>query len=350
MTAIIFGGTVSATYAWFQLNQDKQIQVSGTSFGKSEDLTIGFVSDAKLDHDGLIYDEDASTEEDKNIYWAGDEQISSDLVKYIVQANGYSDGDIYPLTSAEHSADSDDFFLYESPALGCSFESLKREADKNFYIHISFAFKLSGGSGSTSSAPVKNGKVYMSDYQLSGSAKSAVRVHVSSDSVTSGSVSSIINPTASTDGYTLVGGPLDLDQDGEYDHYVDQTTKEYKEFFYGQNRSDPIYSSAYTDTVYDSRPNLDCFTNPNHTKGVIPLADSGSYASRAYYSSLQNYLYLGEGADNSSIVPMCVTDSNGIGFMDLDIYLEGWDKTLINQVIGSTIGTSISFIGDGGSE
>lgn len=337
---------MSATYAWFQLNQDKQIQVSGTSFGKSEDLTIGFVSNVDLDYEGLVYDADASTKEDKKIYWASGEQVPSDLVKYIVQSNGYSDGNIYPLTSAEHSASSDDFYLYESPAIGCTFESVKREADKKSYIHISFAFKLSGGSGSTSLAPVENGKVYMSDYQISGSAKSAARVHVSSDSVTASStVSSIINPTASTGGYTLVGGQLDLDQDGEYDHYVDPITKEDKEFFYGQNNSDVIYGSAYTDTVHDNKPNLDCFTNPNHTKGVIPLTDTGSYASGAYYSSLQNYLYLGAGADNSNIVPMCVTDSNGIGFMDLDIYLEGWDKTLINQVIGSTIGTSISFIG-----
>ncbi len=334
---------MSATYAWFQLSQDKQIEVSGTSFGKSEDLTFGFVSDVPLTYDGITYSAEDSALEGKNIYWCDTNIASSDLVKYIISENGYSSGTMFPVTSGKYEVGDSDFSLSDAPYYGCTYDSYNKAADKTSYYHVSFAFKVKGGANSTSNDPVNGAKVYMSDYQISGTSKDAVRMHLSSNTITNSESSSIIRPTSSSSGSTYVGGALDLDQDGEFDYAYSSTDKKLHEIFYGQNDSDISYKEAYADTVNTTSKNLDCFTNPNHREGVLPLGDVSSFASRADYSSLDSYLYKGNGADNSNVTPMCTTDVNGIGFLDMDIYMEGWDHSLINQEIGSTIGTSIAF-------
>jgi len=330
LSLAIAGGSVSATYAWYQLSADKSIEINGTSFGRSTDLQIGFVSDVELNSDSLSYDAENSLLEGKDIYWNNDEAISSDVVSYVLNETGYSDGDVFPITSGKFDK-GDDFNLYQPPLNMVSFENLHRDAESQQYIHLELAFKTSGGY-STVSDVTEGTNIYLSSFKIAGTAKSAIRVRLSSDNIDN----AIIDPTATEDGYTLVGGPLDLDQDGEYDY--DETTK--KEFYYGQNDENLTYGNAYSKDITTTNRNYDCFDNPNQTAGVIPLNNLDQVSAKANYETIDNYIYTGI---EEGIPAMCVTDENGIGFLNFDIYLEGWDTSLINNLIGTTVGTAIEF-------
>jgi len=327
---MIAGGSVSATYAWYQLSADKSIEINGTSFGRSTDLQIGFVSDVELTSDSLSYDTENSALEGKDIYWNKDEAISSDVVSYVLNETGYSDGDVFPVTSGKFDK-GDDFNLYQPPLNMVSFEALHRDAENKQYIHLELAFKTSGGY-STVSDVTEGTKIYLSSFKIAGTAKTAIRLRLSSDNLDN----AIIDPTAEDDGQTIVGGPLDLDQDGEYDY--NETTK--KEVYYGQNDSVVTYGDKYTKDINTTNRNYDCFDNPNQTAGVIPISNVDQLASKANFESLDKYIYTGI---EEGIPAMCVTDENGIGFLNFDIYLEGWDTSLINNLIGTTVGTAIEF-------
>jgi hypothetical protein len=331
VSLMVGGGSVSATYAWYQLSADKSIEIDGTSFGRSTDLKIGFVSSAHLTSDSLTYDLSNSTLESKEIYWVDDVTVESELVEYVLTQNGYSDGDIYPITSGAFNEGQDSFTLYEPPLLNCTFSQYNAVASTNQYIHLSLAFMSSGGY-STSSTVNEGSEIYLSDFSIAGTAKNSSRVRLSSDTL--GNI--LTSPTEDEDGYTLVGGPLDLNQDGEFDYRND--TK--KEIFYGQRDLDVTYGTPYASSVETVDRNYDSFANPNHTAGVYPVDNVEATASKAYYESINNYIFTGL---EENISALTETDEYGIAFLDMDIFLEGWDTDLINSVIGSTIGISMEF-------
>lgn len=334
MSVIIGGGTASATYAWYQLAADKEIQISGTSFGESANLQIGFISPVSLSYKGLTYSTTDSALEGKSIYWCSDTNASADMVSYILKSNGYSTGDVYPLTTGKF-AQGDAFNLYQAPGYTCEFDRIHPAALSAMYLHLDFAFKV-GDSNSI----VNGAKIYFNDYQIKGNAKEALRVHVSSSSL----ADTLIKPYNSVAGVTQVGGPLDLDRDGKYDYLYDSASNANKEFFYGQSDSAPVYGSPYLENAQTVDKNYDCFANPNHDKGTMPLEQVSSYASTAAYSSINSFIYKGDEENNSSVTPLAVTDTNGIAILNFDIYMEGWDKDLIDETIGTTIGTAIQFI------
>lgn len=331
VSLMVGGGSVSATYAWYQLSADKSIEIDGTSFGRSTDLKIGFVSSAYLTSDSLTYDLANSQLESKDIYWVDDVTVTSDIVEYVLEETGYSDGEIFPITSGAFNTGQTDFNLYDPPLLNCTFSEYHSDASSNQYIHLSLAFMSSGGY-STSSTVNEGSEIYLTDFSIAGQAKNSSRVLFSSDTL--GKV--LTSPTDDEDGYTLVGGPLDLDQDGEFD-YKNETKKE---IFYGQRDLEVSYGDAYEEDLETVDRNFDSFANPNHSEGVYPVTDVDATAAKAYYESTGNYIYTGVEEDVS---PLAITDDNGIAFLDIDIFLEGWDTDLINSVIGSNIGLSMEF-------
>jgi hypothetical protein len=357
MMAIIMGsGTASAAYAWFQLNQQKEISVSGTAFGKDSNITIGFVSDADLTYAGLTYSATDSTSEGKKIYWCDSQEVTSDLVKYVLKANGYASDTLFPLTSGTY-AKGGSFSLYEAPCYGCNFNFQEKITVQNAtevkssYMHLGFAVKVENSG--TALGAVENASVYLSGLSVTGSSSlvNSCRIHLSS---TSNGLSTLVNPTSSVAGSTEVGGALDMDQDGQYDYCKDPNTGENKEFFYGQNASDLVYGEAYGETVTGADKNLVCFDNPYHTKGVLPLEKTNglyAFAAQADYESVGTYVYKEYNATNNAVSK---TDANGIGFLDMDIYMEGWDHSLVNEIsgenaIGTSIGATISFATDASS-
>lgn len=331
ISAMVGGGSVSATYAWYQLSADKSIEIDGTSFGRSTDLKIGFVSNAHLTSDNLIFDLANSELENKDIYWCDSVTITSDIVEYVLNSNGYSSENIYPITSGSFNRGQKDFNLYEPPLLNCTFNEYHSLASTNQYIHLSLAF-MSRGGYSTSSSVNEGSKIYLSDFNIAGKAKDATRVRFASETL--GNI--LTSPSDMQDGYTLVGGPLDLDQDGEFDYRQD--TK--KEIFYGQHDEDIDYDLPYEDDAKNVDRNFDSFANPNHSSGVYPIKDTDKTATKAYYEAMNKYIYTGV---EESVLPLTETDEYGIGFLDIDIFLEGWDHDLINSVIGSSIGLAMEF-------
>ena len=332
-------GSVSATYAWFQLQQDKNFFISGTSFGSEANLQIGFASEVDLNNEYLIYDEEDSLLEGKKIYYfngANDGEniiVEPSATKYYLEANGYSNGVVYPITTGKY-VKGDKVNYYRAPYVNSDFETYKLEAEKGNYVHLSIVLKTDAFN-----------EIFFRDFSMSaGKAKDAMRVRMKSVNVEG--VDTITKPSAKEPGTTIVGGPLDLDADGQYDHY--KVGGEDVEHFYGQKKegSELIYGEPYSESVTtQSDFNYNCFINPNKQKGVKPLKDVESYAEVANYENITKYFSNNITSESTSAFNIfVVADENGIAIIDFDLYIEGWDKASINEIIGESIGASFTFM------
>lgn len=338
ITVLVCGGTVSATYAWYQLASEKSVNINGTSIDKSVNLVVGLASSVELkdaSNYALTYDEELSTT-DKYVYWCGDHATNT-IVSYVLEQNGYSTGDLYPVTSGRFTSSSDEFNLYDSPSHLLTGDRFFKKAKKEFYMHLELVFKVTKVDSIGASSIKPNANIYLSSFDISGDSKNSIRTFFSSKDD-----SFILNPSSKKDGFNYVGGVLDLNADGQYDNmdYADGTTKE---VFYGQRDGEVQYGTPYSSTISYHEKNINCFTNPGRTQGVIPLINVDSYAAKANYKSLDTYLYTGDAATS---LPLVQTDDKGIGYLSIDYYMEGWDHSLINQVIGTTLGSVIQFVVD----
>ena len=241
ITVLVCGGTVSATYAWYQLASEKSVNINGTSIDKSVNLVVGLASSVELkdaSNYALTYDEELSTT-DKYVYWCGDHATNT-IVSYVLEQNGYSTGDLYPVTSGRFTSSSDEFNLYDSPSHLLTGDRFFKKAKKEFYMHLELVFKVTKVDSIGASSIKPNANIYLSSFDISGDSKNSIRTFFSSKDD-----SFILNPSSKKDGFNYVGGVLDLNADGQYDNmdYADGTTKE---VFYGQRDGEVQYGTPYS--------------------------------------------------------------------------------------------------------
>lgn len=345
LTLLLGGGTASATYAWYQLSYQRTIALSGTALGKDANITLGVVSDADLDEKFFAYSasetlaESERLKDGQKIYWFTEETISDAAVKSFLSANGYASDTLYPVTSGKY-AKGDEFKLYDSPALSLTFDEYHYEADKDMYLCLPLVFKAGGGTDMSVSHVSVGTKFLLSEMNVYGQFSEAARIYMHSDTM-----DCLFNPNSFNAAKTAVGGPMDIDVDGQYDYISGNDGKQY-EVCYGQHDGTLVYGTPYSDTVDTTKYNYDCFSNPDHTEGVYPLSDTTDVVSYANYESQSNYLYQSndENQEMGDYTPVCITDSSGLGFLDITIYLEGWDHAIVNSNVGKTFGTSFKFL------
>lgn len=378
-TVLVGASTASATYSWYQLNLSRTMTIHGTFLQQSSGLEIGFYYDQDLFelNQGLK----DSLEEDKTASYPGlhlyfpkeneeeedgnkDRRIGPDLVRSVLSTEGFASDVIYPLTSGEYRTgtslhkDENGSYTPEAnlllpPEHYCTFNDFHKKAEKKYYIHLGLCFRIKEGKS-------RNRNIYLSEYAFTADkARESLRVYMESSRT---ELASIFKPAAGTreeNNFTYVGGHLDLNQDGIYEHRgqtVDGISDDY-EVFYGQLKDGyslkDVYSKnengeyqRYTDNVSPSpTPNYNCFTASGHEMNTIPLrSDYLNYTATAEYQSLESYrAQKDEYGHFTNVSPVSQTDENGIGFLDVDMYLEGWDPSNINTVIGDQIGSSFSF-------
>lgn len=349
VTVLVGFGSASATYAWYQLNLTKSISLRGTSLGHSAGLQIGFVTDADLssiteltkytpedasaDYGGSLYFLNTSQEDqDKN----KNQSLTSDIVSRVLNIEGYSSSDIYPITPGAREAGEKIDAFYEPPGYKSTFESYHPAATKKEYIHLGLAFLTMTNDGN----PVPS-NVYLEDYAFSATqnANEAVRFYFESP-IGDFNLAEVFKPASSEAGTTRVGGPLDLDQDGVYDYLNG------KEVFYGQKKdgTDVQYGEKYASSLkgVTAVPNYDCFQAGNRDAGVEPLVNVDDYAATSFYDTLDKFV-VDPSVKASKNRPIAHSDNNGIALLNIDIYLEGWDTHTVNQTVGAEVGATFSF-------
>ena len=353
-----FVGALAGTVAWYAYSTRVSISYEGTSVANTEMLQIG------LDVTGLnttnptapkyyILPEHELTEtvEAKiRIYAFADEGagMSATTIRDYLVAKGYASNELRPVTSREYSNDSLDagdnsaFNLYKSPVSGyTTFYNADNEAYA--YLQLAFRIKLSDGSYSVGDS------VWLNNAQVDPAQNDhlvyrALRIAVD------GTNQFIVNPSAQHGGTTKVGGVLCLRRDSEY--Y--DTNQSHEEILYGDFTSIGNPTSFVNDTfedVNDSGYTVDDLPNTfagKHAAGTTGYVANSFVPKVAKYRAIEDVQAADDGSGGLTggypIATITQYDANtttkNIGVVDMKIYLEGWDYSVIDNEIshGFTLG------------
>ena len=305
---------VGGTAAWYQYLSRAGMGFGGTSIGNSKLLEIGFISQVYLS-DYQNYDL-SRDDNDPTIYWSNSE-ISEDTLTYYLEANGYASNKLSPTSSGSFD-ESKNFSLVGNPFhLETGFNTVK----KSNYIYLPLVFRVKDIDGNSY---VSGQHIYLNNSSLTtrNSTEQALRVFMQNE------INNFIyNPSSVEDGSTTVGGVLNLNNDIYLDY------KDGKEFVYGEYEN-IVYTSSYSGENEVDPKDVTTFT-ANHKGGVMTVDKEKS--------TFKTAKYLGNDSLISDGKILTITGEDGIARLDLTLYLEGWDKSVINENIGSYFNLNLNF-------
>ena len=307
---------VGGTAAWYQYLSRAGMGFGGTSIGNSKLLEIGFVSEVYLPN----YSEyDLSRDEnDSTIYWSNSE-INEDTLTYYLEANGYATNKLSPTSSGSFD-ESKIFSLIGNPFhLETGFNTVR----KTNYIYLPLVFRVKDIDGNSY---VSGQHIYLNNSSLTtrNSSEQALRVFMQND------INNFIyNPSSVEDGYTYVGGVLNLNDD----IYIDY--KDDREFVYGEYES-----IVYSDQTYNGPKTVDANSvttfKANHKEGVYTVDVEKSKFKTANYLGTETVI-------GQNKVLATTSNNDSIARLNLTIYLEGWDEAVIDQNIGTMFSLNLNF-------
>ena len=340
---VTLAGLVCGTFAWYAYATRASIdEYPGTTVANMGELQIGLVSDVPLPYSayssvGLTnHNNDTPTHNGKYIYWCTSEVLHAKAINLVVKSNGYATNAIEPTTSGSDDVlGSRGFHLFRKPTNRDNYDvNLSSSyAPASSYVLIPFVFKTFGSSESEEDT---SGNVYLSDCSLytsndylnDGELHKAVRFYLKNTSH-----SCIIAPSYREDGTNEVGGILDLDLDGYYDYNPNTN----KELVYGEYNGEYNYQSSPTATNGDiAIENVTSFKS-NHKQGVYAVDENSLVPKIVSYYGLSRL--------TSREIPAATTNSDydGFSYGEFTIYLEGWDKHVIDQEQESCFNLNLSF-------
>lgn len=324
--------SVGATYAWYQYNANVVIDYNGTSIGSSTVFEVGLVSETPLigyEDYGLVREQIG----DKDVYWCASE-VTTNISKYYLSSNGYATNSLNGTTSGKFKAN-DDFSLKREPRYKDDYminvsNGTYHSAEKKNYAHFELAFKTNvitaeGAQVSEDSSV----SLKVTDLDSTGNLKQSVRIHFGSEQG-----SFIYNPSSEYANYDVVGGILDLNNDGVYDVY--QYADAAREMVYGEYESLSFNNQL---TIDGSAPDM------SKGDGNVFVADhkNGAYAVDLDNTVFSKSEYLGRSDVISGRKTLAKTNAEGLAFLAMDIYLEGWSHAFTNAELNHTFGLGLEF-------
>ncbi len=287
---------------------------------------------------------------DGYVYWT-QPTAGSALVRYLVALTGYtSDNAVEPTTSGAFKK-GDSLTIYSQPVNPSDDTPISRqdiEAPNKSYFSLDVIFRVTRKQSDELYVGVEDYGIYLDkDFQFVGeiALREALRFGFESSLV-----SDIVSPGRIQPGSTLVGGRLDIDGDGYYDtidysSLHDDDPLEYKyELAYGDFLN-PLnvsnWGAATTEEIVPPGDEEDFDAQTAKTAvGVRPLVDY--IPATAQYNTLSAYRLDNGDADPGQ--PIAVTDTRGIAEVGLKIWLEGWDRSSTDRLVGKTFGANLRFV------
>lgn len=325
---LALAGITCGTFAWF--NYDTRTPVSelnGTAIGLNE-LEAGFLSEVELDQYeqyGLVKDD---SNPDEVIYWVKDHQIKPETINYVLSSNGYATNTLYPVSTLKYSK-GDDFNLYSAPD---AFSKGNEFASKDNSVQLSLVFRYRDLLSDELSY-ISNENIYLSKFSLKTEEENTLihrAVRIYSDNRDGSQY--LINPTASDDGSNVVGGILDLDGDGFYD--CTENNGLLFEKVYGQTN----------DFSYKDAPESEDTLVPESDKTTFYSSHrSGTYALDEIIPEVAEYEGFYEFRNRRKCVTTTNPNTNNLAYLDLSIFVEGWDLNVIDSQIGMQFSIELTF-------
>jgi hypothetical protein len=314
-------------------------------------------------------------------------QISVFLEKTI-----YANNALYPVTTSSYQRDSNDSIkLYETLYSGTNKNA--KIANHHCYVELPLAFRISlydnevftGDYNPWKNIWITSASTALCENQEESDIQNGLRVFVdgtlySQDEDNPDGIQSetkyIFNPSvdsSSDPGETVVGGLLDLDKDGFYDFNGLADSTNAKEIIYGdytgsketkKNIHDIPYAEPDPDIEGDIGKNYqnpdipDAFEDWNKTGSTTRSTFTAAHRHHVAYYDNQDGLTFGvaqydtiksiSGTIAGSGVrtggkPVCTTNRYGVGNVDLTVYLEGWDHSVIDSGVDKLFSMELNF-------
>ena len=358
-----FAGAVSGTVAWFAYSTRVAVSFQGTSIDQSVLIEAGLACDQKYwstdedlqdikDNYGLEYYGQYSG---KHIYFAKGTNLGSGAIGAYLQKTGYAINELQPTTSAKYVTDiegdhvGNDLTLYKSPMYGKEFRNAENgNANNSQFSRLQLAFRVLKTNG-TEINP--NQKVYLTHATAEASGVNDGEVYKAIRVFFDGSASRgkkfILNPSAENDGSTNVAGLLNLNNNDYYDTFNG------KEIIYGDYNDSLSRSVAADDSDFIDMNKTGDFASRTtfygkHKKDM----EVYDYDADSFIDGIDpdkaDYLSLNTIKPNSNFttgLPVTITsnDAYGIGLLDVKIWLEGWDHSVIDTEINHKFNLGLQF-------
>lgn len=349
LTAVGVFGTTAGTLAWFIYSRTSAFSFVGTAVAKSVLLNAGIVDDNHYITDHVISTYNLNRVEldgHSIVFTRSSGGLDYHVIKEYLFWTEYNSSMLFPVTTKERTlSDTSALTLYKSPDFGDT--SISTIANKSDYVKIPFAFMVDDDS----TTPV-NTDVWLVDSTVKASGKNidqAVRVFIENDQRRF-----LFKPAdyLYVNGYTNVGGLLDLNKDGFYDYSAGG-----QELYYGDHSGTISYGPPYPydpdDCDYDNVNGVS-YLHPStfyakHLKDVETIDLTGITPMKADYYSFGNVkpLVNSEGdyyASATRGLKICSTDSaSGVGYATFTIFIEGWDHVVIDDAAGYSFSLNLRF-------
>ena len=367
-------GSISGTIAWYAYSSRALVSYTGTSVQSTAQLQVGIKSDVVVTFDqsvseliqDVVYEDDAyyDNENVKHYHYhyyfmkIGSGGMPSTVINSYLSAKGYATNFLEPLSSYTY-ATGGSFNLRNRPATNKP-EIVPTDAEMTKYERIPFVFRVFDSSGNA----VGGHDIFLSGAEAvakssqDGIINESLRLYVDRN-IGSGF---ILNPNTRNNGETKVAGVLDLSDDGYYD--FDTFTN--KEYLYGEYDIETNYT--LDDCLSNGLPQSSGLVDingsqPGKTQEQLMATTFASkhYQGIKYFETLENNhitphtsAYLGTDSvfakrNNSGVLesnyPLCTTDTSGhkLGTVDMVVYLEGWDFSVIDQEAGHAFYLGLTF-------
>ena len=325
---LALAGITCGTFAWFNYDTRAPIsELNGTSIGLNE-LQMGFISEHHL----FDYEEYGLTRDDSDpnetIYWFSGHKIGPETINYILGSNGYATDTLYPVTSQKYT-NGDDLELYSAPYI---FHDICDIANKEEQIRLSLVFRYEDILADEPTY-LPNENIYLSQFKLNTLNEDtfvhrAVRIYTNDKNNTA----HLINPSSNEDGETYVGGILDLNKDGYYD--CDIVEGKRVEHIYGQT----------AEFSHKGNPESEDSEVPEESRNsFVARHKAGTYAVNSYTPEKAEFEGFYEFRNHHKCVSTTNPDTKNYAYLDLSIFVEGWDLNVIDSQIGMQFSIELMF-------
>lgn len=364
-TVLAVAGSTAATLAWYANSTMSKVSYVGTSVSKSGRFSLGLVDNLHLftPAEAESYNceiEFGETVDGNTIVWSSSALVFTSFLSAYLEKYGYAVNVLSPVTTNSRAIDSsDNITLYKAPETGQA--DIHEEVIRtDVFLRFQFAFKIVNSDGTKAA----NQKIWLTDTtvetDLLETARESIRLFVNNDHE-----KFIVKPAddSNTPGYTTVAGMLDLDgSDGVYDY--DKNTG--REIIYGEYDKTGDFEPTYESTdKYEDEGGFDPdeLENVNDLESRFTANASTFYAKhnsqchpltnfndvkarykRAYYQTATTIKPVVSAGGYTGGHPVAYTDSaSRIGYSTITIYAEGWDHSLVDEIVGIPFNLGLTF-------
>lgn len=404
---IILGaiGAATGTLAWYTYEKDAELDVGGTTIKADKEIQIGLRCDRPLwkwENGGAgamaihYFDDDYTHGEitrvdnvrlndtdptEYCIYWIKGNYLTEVLKNFQTYIHS-AETELKPITSGRYkTGDIGDGtnvgswrgFMYQPTAAEGEWETTGFLDGYSDYFYLPLAFRvLENYKVDNQDTYVEDESIFLSKFNatdltlqqlhktldpidpeeytieqkkdLAMDLSKAIRVKVDYPANPTKESNFIFDPNSNEEKHLEVGGVLNLDQNTVYDY--DAETKQQIPF--GQFDSD-VYYKSYKTSQPQTKNIEDCTTfDADNLKGgyEIDFGEGKTVKSTCQsLPSIVNSTLLVDEANGLHALTKTASGANKdrIGFVDLSIYLEGWDKNVINRTAGRDFSVKLEF-------